>query len=139
MPLFIAIGIVFVLVIFMFWAIAHEEPPGPADVAVAYESAWDHLDFSMLFDLSGAELRDGMRRDAFVAAKHEAYGDHSHKKLAAHIDVDTEIKGKETALVVTRVSTDEGSVRNNVLLEHRGGAWAVVGYTLRPETDTTTN
>jgi hypothetical protein len=139
MPLFIALGIIFVLAIFMFWAIAHEQPPSPADVAVAYEAAWDHLDFSMLFDLSGAELRDGMRREAFVAAKHEAYGDHPRGRLAAHIDVDTEVTGKETALVVTRVSTAEGSVRNNVLLEHRGGSWSVVGYTLRPEPDSATN
>jgi len=139
MPLIIAVFIVLVLLGFMFWAVAHEQPPSPAEVAVAYESAWDHLNFSMLFDLSGAELRDGMRRDAFVAAKHDAYGDHPRGRLAAHIDIDTEIKGKETALVVTRVSTDEGSVRNNVLLERRGGSWAVVGYTLRPEADTATN
>ena len=39
----------------------------------------------------------------------------------------------DTALVVTRVSTNEGSVRNNVLLERRGGAWTVVEYTLRPD------
>jgi hypothetical protein len=139
MPLIIAVCIILVLLGFMLWAVAHEQPPGPAEVAVAYESAWDHLNFSTLFDLSGAELRDGMRREAFVAAKHEAYGDHPRQRLAAHIDVDTEIKGKETALVVTRVSTDDGSVRNNVLLERRGGSWAVVGYTLRPEGEQAAN
>jgi hypothetical protein len=36
-------------------------------------------------------------------------------------------------LVVTRVVTGEGAVRNNVLLERRGGSWVVVEYTLRPD------
>jgi hypothetical protein len=139
MPLIIAVSIIFVLLMFMFYAFTKEQPPNPAEVAVAYEAAWDHLDFSLLFDLSGAELRDGMRREGFVAAKRKAYGNHPRGRLAAHIDVDTEIKGKETALVVTRVSTGEGSVHNNVLLERRGGSWAVVGYTLRPENESTPN
>jgi hypothetical protein len=139
MPLIIAVSIIFVLLCFMFYAVTKEKPPNPAEVAVAYESAWDHLDFSLLFDLSGAELRDGMRRDAFVAAKRKAYGNHPRGRLAAHIDVDTEVKGKETALVVTHVSTSEGSVHNNVLLELRGGSWTVVGYTLRPESEPNAN
>jgi hypothetical protein len=134
MPLAIAMIIVGVLVAFLFFALAHEKPPGPPDVAIAYETAWDHLDFSMLFDLSGAELRDGMRRDAFVAAKRAAYGDH-HRRLGARIEVDTAVTGHDTALVVTRVSTGDTFVRNNLLLERRGGSWTVVGYSLRPEPD----
>jgi hypothetical protein len=133
MPLVVALSIVGVLLIFLFVAFVHEKPPSPADVAIAYERAWDHLDFSMLFDLSGAELRDGMRRDAFIAAKREAYGDQEHRRLGAQIDIDTAVTGHDTSLVVTRVSTEGGSVRNNVLLERRGGSWVVVGYNLRPD------
>jgi hypothetical protein len=134
MPLVIALGIVGALLCFLFVAMAFEKPPAPGDVAIAYETAWDHLDFSMLFDLSGAELRDGMRRDAFIAAKRAAYGAHGHHgRLAARIEVETAVAGNETALVVTRVVTDDGAVRNNVLLERRAGSWAVVGYNLRPD------
>jgi hypothetical protein len=134
MPLAIALLIVGGLLLYLFIAIATEKPPAPADVAVAYEVAWDHLDFSMLFDLSGAELRDGMKRDAFIAAKKQAYGAHAHEgRLGARIEVETSVVGNETALVVTRVHTSDGSVRNNVLLERRGGSWAVVGYNLRPD------
>jgi hypothetical protein len=133
MPLVIALAIVGVLLMFLFFAFVHESPPSPADVAIGYERAWDLLDFSMLFDLSGAELRDGMRRDAFIAAKRKAYGEHEHTQLGAQIEVDTAVTGHDTSLVVTRVSTPEGSVRNNVLLERRGGSWVVVGYNLRPD------
>ena len=73
MPLVIAMCIVGALLLFLFFALAHEKGPSAADVAIAYEIAWDHLDFSMLYDLSGAELRDGMRREPFIAAKHKAY------------------------------------------------------------------
>jgi hypothetical protein len=139
MPLVIALCIIGVLLFFMFWAVAHEQPPKPADVAIAYETAWDHLDFSMLFDLSGMELRDGMKRDAFIAAKRKAYGGQPNDRIGARVEVDTAVTGHDTSLVVTRVSTADGSVRNNVLLERRGGSWVVVGYSLRPEPETSSN
>ena len=133
MPLVIALCIVGLLLCFLFVALALEQSPAPADVAIAYETAWDRLDFSMLFDLSSSELRDGMRRDAFIAAKRKAYGDHDRSRLGARIEVDEAVTGHDTALVVTRVSTNGSSVRNNVLLERRGGSWIVVGYNLRPD------
>jgi hypothetical protein len=133
MPLVIALSIVGALLLFLFYAFAHEKPPAPADVAIAYERAWDLLDFSMLFDLSGAELRDGMRRDAFIAAKRAAYTRQDQHRIGATIEIDTAVVGNDTALVVTRVVTGEGAVRNNVLLERRGGSWVVVEYTLRPD------
>ena len=52
-------------------AIAKDRGPGPGDAAVAYELAWDRLDFESLFTLSGAELRDGLDRHGFVAAKRD--------------------------------------------------------------------
>jgi len=133
MPFVGALCVIAVLLGFLFWAIAHEQPPKPEDVAIAYETAWDHLDFSMLFDLSGAELRDGMKREQFIAAKRAAYGGHPSGRIGARIDIDTAVTGRDTSLVVTRVATADSAVRNNVLLERRGGSWAVVGYSLRPE------
>ncbi len=52
--------------------IAKDRGPGPDDAAVSYEYAWDRLDFASLFSLSAAELRDGLDRKQFVAAKKRA-------------------------------------------------------------------
>jgi hypothetical protein len=134
-PLVIALVIVFLLMITMWIAIAKERGPSPADVAIAYERAWSELDFGLLYDLSGDELRDGLRRDQFVAAKRTAYANTEHARLAAEIEVDTFAAGNETALVVTQVTADGGTVRNNVVLERRPPGWLVVAYSLRPERD----
>ena len=52
--------IILVLMIAVVVAIARDRGPGPGDVAVAYELAWDRLDFESLFTLSG----DGAARRA---------------------------------------------------------------------------
>jgi hypothetical protein len=130
----VAMVICFALLIFMWVSIAREPGPSPADVAIAYERAWDDLDFSLLFDLSGDELRDGLRRDDFIAAKRAAYQGKSGR-LGAHVAIDTSVVGHQTALVVTRVEADGGSVRNNVMLEHTSNGWKVVAYSLRPNSE----
>src|SRR3954462_3775928 len=107
MPLFLAIGVVVALIGFLFYAIAHERGPGAPDVAIGYERAWDELNFGLLWDLSGEELRDGMRRDQFIEAKRKAYADpKSRGRLAEGIEVDTFVEGNQTALVVTRVAAE---------------------------------
>src|ERR1700722_16072577 len=97
----------------MLWAIAHEKGPSAPDVAIGYERAWDELNFGLLWDMSGEELRDGMRRDQFIEG-------------------DTFVEGEQSALVVTRVTAEGISVRNDVLMERRANGWTVVGYSLRP-------
>jgi hypothetical protein len=137
-PLVIALVILFLLLIFTWYAIAREPGPAAVDVAIAYEKAWDELDFSLLYDLSGDELRDGLRRDQFVEAKRAAYasaGGETPPRIGARVSVDTAIAGHQTALVVTRVEADGGCVRNNVMLEHGSNGWVVVGYTLRPDSE----
>jgi len=131
-PLVIALVVIIVLLVFMWVSIAREPGPGPVDVAIAYERAWDELDFSLLYDLSGDEMRDGMRRDRFIATKKSAYasGEHASQRLGAKVSVETSVAGHQTALVVTRVEIDGAAVRNNVMLEKRANGWVVVGYTL---------
>jgi hypothetical protein len=132
-PLAIAIGIILLLLGFLFYAIAHEPGPGAPDVAIGYERAWDELNFGLLWDLSGPELRDGMRRDQFIATKRAAYANTTPRgRVAEHIEIDTFVEGNQSALVVTRVSAEGTSVRNDVLLEKRANGWTVVGYSLRP-------
>ena len=76
-PTFLPIALLLVFTIaittWMVVAVAKAGAPGPADTAVAYEHAWDHLDFSTLWNLSGPGLRDGRTRDQFVRDKLTAY------------------------------------------------------------------
>lgn len=133
MPLVIALVAIFGLLVFVWIAVGKEPGPGPADVAIAYETAWNELDFDLLFELSGTELRDGLRKDRFIAAKRAAYerGD-VHKRLDARVAVETSVKGHQTSLVVTRIEAD-GTIFNNVMLERRSNGWVVVSYALRSD------
>ena len=135
MPVVVALVIVGLLLLFMWISVGREPGPGPSDVAIAYERAWDELDFGLLYDLSGAELRDGLRRDQFIAAKRAAYANAGkNSRIGARITVETSIAGHQAALVVTRVVAD-GAVRNNVTLDHTANGWVVIGYSLRPDTE----
>lgn len=122
------------LMVFSWVAVAREPGPGPADVAIAYERAWDDHDFDLLFSLSGDELRDGMRRERFVRVKRAAQDRAGPpSRLAPRIEVESAIAGNDAALVVTRIATPDGEIRNNVTLERRANGWVVVGYGLRVE------
>jgi hypothetical protein len=115
-------------------AIAKDKGPGPDDVAVSYELAWDRLDFESLFTLSGQELRDGRDRKSFVAAKRVAY---EHQRalsgLVARVAIEEMARGREVAVVVTRVELNDGSVvHNRVELARRNARWEVVAYRLSP-------
>ena len=137
MPLVVALVIIALLLLFMWISVGREPGPGPSDVAIAYERAWDELDFSLLFDLSGAQLRDGLRRDQFVAAKRAAYASaKAPTRIGARIGVETSVAGHQTALVVTKVVADGGAVRNNVMLDHTANGWLVVSYSLRTDNET---
>jgi len=134
-PIVVALVIVGLLLLFMWISVGREPGPGPSDVAIAYERAWDELDFGLLYDLSGAELRDGLRRDQFIAAKRAAYANAGKEaRIGAQITVETSIAGHQTALVVTRVVAG-GTVRNNVMPDHTANGWVVIGYSLRPDSE----
>jgi hypothetical protein len=136
MPLVVALVIIALLLVFMWISVGREPGPGPSDVAIAYERAWDELYFSLLYDLSGAQLRDGLRRDQFIAAKRAAYSNaQTRTRIGARIGVETSVAGHQTALVVTRVVADGGAVRNNVMLDHTSNGWVVIGYSFRPDNE----
>jgi hypothetical protein len=132
MPLAIAGGIIVVLVFVLWIAFGKEPGPGPADVAIAYETAWDRLDFDLLFSLSGAELRDGLRREQFIRVKRAAYADERTRgRIGARVEVEDLVATDQTAIVSTRITSDEGSVHNRVVLEKHATGWMVVGYSIR--------
>jgi hypothetical protein len=115
-------------------AIAKDRGPSPDDVAVSYEHGWDRLDFDALWTLSAAELRDGLDRRQFVAAKRAAYADKQELRgLAAGITVDDSIARRDNAVVTTRVQLRDGSVvHNHVQLVRRSSKWQVVAYAMVP-------
>ena len=130
MALWISLGIIFALLIVMWIAFGLEPGPGPADVAIAYENAWDKLDFDLLFDLSGDEMRDGMHRAEFIAAKRAAHGG-DEARIGAEVVVDDVVSSRRKAVVATRVASADGRVQNRVMLEKRATGWLVVEYSIR--------
>ncbi len=112
--------------------IALDPGPTPSDVAIAYEEAWDRLDFDTLWTLSGTELRDQRTRADFLRAKGDgATGRSALAELANQVEVDDELVGSDLAVVHTRLRLRDGaSVRNQVELAFRDGAWKVIGYHL---------
>jgi IS4 transposase len=126
--------LVLVLMFSVVVAIAKDPGPGPEDVAVAYEVAWDRLDFESLFTLAGRELRDGLDRRQFIEAKRAAYANQTAMTgLEARVGVDDSAESGDAAIVATRVDLhDGGVVHNRVDLARRNGRWEVVGYRLAP-------
>ncbi len=129
----IVLGLALAVVI----AIARDRGPGPADVAVSYELAWDRLDFESVFTLSGAELRDGLDRRGFVAAKKQAYErQHELGGLVARVGIDDQASSRDAAVVLTCVELrDDTVVHNRVELARRNAHWQVVSYRLQPSDD----
>ena len=126
--------LVLVVICAVIVAIAKDPGLGPEEVAVAYELAWDHLDFESLYALTGRELRDGLDRRQFVAAKQAAYAEQpALTGLAERVGVDDSATAGDAAIVATRVELrDGGAVHNRVDLARRNGRWEVVGYRLAP-------
>jgi hypothetical protein len=129
--------IILVLMIAVVVAIARDRGPGPGDVAVAYELAWDRLDFESLFTLSGTELRDGLDRGGFVAAKRSAYDQQPGLGgLAERVGIDQVVSVGDAAVAITTVELhDQSVVHNRVELARRNARWQVVAYRLEPSTE----
>ncbi|MEX1009173.1 MAG: hypothetical protein WD271_15215 [Acidimicrobiia bacterium] len=136
----IVLGAVIALCIALVVAVARDKGPGPGDVAVSYEYAWDRLDFDVLWTLSAKELRDGLDRKQFVAAKRAAYEQQpTLRGLVAHVGVDdaSVTTSGDAALVNTSVDLrDDTTVHNVVQLARRNSRWQVVAYRLAPTSST---
>lgn len=124
------------LVVALVVAVAFERGPTPGDVALAYELAWDRLDFTTLWTLSSPALRDGRNRTDFVADKRVAYRDQPRlRAVVEHVGIEAVTQhGGRTASVLTRLDLrEEASVRNEIRMQRIHGSWRVVAYALRPE------
>jgi hypothetical protein len=130
-------GAVLFLCLALVVAVARDPGPPPGEVAVAYELAWDRLDFETLWSLSGTELRDDRSKHEFVAAKRAAYDrTPGLAGLARHVSVEDVAGGAEVAVARTRIELTDGAVvRNELQLARRDGTWQVVAYELRESSD----
>ena len=125
---------VFAVVVATIVLFARDQGPQPADIAVSYELAWDRLDFEALWSMSGDEMRDGLDKREYIAAKSAAYAgrtDLGH--VIARVDLDEVNVGVGHAHVRTRITMHTGDVlHNDVVLTRRNSAWVVTGYELAP-------
>jgi len=112
-------------------ALGKSGAPNPADTAVAYEHAWDRLDFTTLWNLSGPNLRDGRTRDQFVRDKVAVYRAEGHGLAGLVSSVrpkQVDVNGP-VARVLARLELHSGeSVVDEILLERIGPAWHVTAY-----------
>jgi len=132
------VGIVILaLAITVVVVIAKDRGPGPGEVAVAYELAWDRLDFESLFTLSGLELRDGLDRREFIAAKRSAYAQqHELGGLVERVGIDQVANSRDAAVAITEVELhDRAVVHNRIEMTRRNGRWQVVAYRLEPSAE----
>jgi hypothetical protein len=131
--------VILALVITVVVVIAKDRGPGPGEVAVAYELAWDRLDFESLFTLSGLELRDGLDRRGFIAAKRTAYAQqHELGGLVERVGIDQVANSRDAAVAITEVELhDRAVVHNRIEMTRRNGRWQVVAYRLEPSADDT--
>jgi hypothetical protein len=130
-PILLLLAFTVGMTIWLFVAVAKAGGPGPADTAVAYEHAWDRLDFATLWNLSGPNLRDGRTRDQFVRDKVAAYH-HEVQGLAGLVQSvhpeKVDVNGP-VARVLARLDLHSGeSVVDEMLLERIGPAWHVTAY-----------
>jgi len=131
----IVLAIIAVLIIAVIVIVALERGPSTSDLALAYEHAWDRLDFETIWSLSALELRDGLDRREFARAKRSAYSSIDHPiDLVASATVDDLAEAGDVAAAITTLVLRDGSVvHHEVRMGRRMGRWEVTGYTLRPE------
>ncbi len=132
LPLLVLGVLVLVFAGALVYVIGRGTGPGPADTAVAYEHAWDRLDFATLWNLSSDKLRDGRSRADFVAGKQAAYqGEGGLARLVRSVRPEVVDVSGPLARVVTRLELADGqSVCDEMLLERVGSAWRITAYHL---------
>jgi hypothetical protein len=136
-PTIVPIVVVGILIgalgIFLLVALAKQPTSAPEEVAVAYELAWDRLDFQRLWELSGDGLRDGRTREVFLADKQAAYsgGPTALTGLILRATVESLEVRKGHAIARTELDlADDTTFRNELYLKRQGGNWKVEVYRL---------
>jgi hypothetical protein len=132
-PVFLITAGVIVVSIGLLVAIGRSDGPGPSETAVAYERAWDRLDFATLWSLSSPTLRDGRTQAQFVRDKEAAYRSEEGglARLVQSVRPERVERKGPLARVFTRLELHDGqSVVDEMLLERNGATWQVTAYHL---------
>jgi hypothetical protein len=130
-PILLLLAFTVGMTIWLFVAVGMSGGPSPADTAIAYEHAWDRLDFATLWNLSGPNLRDGRTKDQFVRDKAAAYRgeDQGLAGLVRSVEPERVDVNGPVARVLARLELHSGeSVVDEMLLERIGPAWHVTAY-----------
>ena len=116
----VVIGLLIVAVIVI---AALERGPSTAALALAYEHAWDRLDFETIWALSSLSLRDGLDRRSFARVKRAAYAsaDHPAGLVASATVEDLAESGDVAAAITTLVLHDGSTVHHEVGMARRMG------------------
>ena len=131
-PLVAVAVLVFLFSLALIYMVGRGVGPDAADTAVAYEHAWDRLDFATVWNLSSDKLRDGRPRADFVAGKRAAYASERRlSRLVRSVRPEVVDVSGPLARVITRLELADGqSVRDEMLLERVGSTWRVTAYHL---------
>jgi hypothetical protein len=124
----VVLVIIAALVVAVIVGVAKDPGPTPVEVALGFEHAWDLRDFDVLYRMSGPELHEGLRKADWIAAKRTgprpAAGDD-----VADVAADAELREGDAAVVTTRLTMRDGTVRyNEVRMLRRSRAWEVVAH-----------
>lgn len=123
----VVLVIIAALVVAVIVGVAKDPGPSPVEVALGFEHAWDLHDYDVLYRMSGPELHEGLKKADWVAAKRAQRGGSASADHVVDVAADAEQHEGEAAVVTTRLTMTDGSVRHNeVRMLRRSRAWEVV-------------
>lgn len=118
------------LVVAVIVAVAKDPGPAPIEIALGYEHALDTRDFDVLYRMSGPELRDGLTKADWVAARSAVHRSGAPgRERVDEVAADAERTEGDASVVTTRLTLHDGRVvHNEVRMLRRSRAWTVVAY-----------
>ncbi len=123
MPLWIALGIIGVIIVAFIVALSIETGPTPADVAQSYEYALAHLDFDALWYLSSTELRGGLTFNDFVQGRSAEL----HAKPLSSVEIIRQVLERESGIITTKVNYHQApTISHQITLAKRNARWQIV-------------
>ena len=136
MPLGIALGIILVVARRDVDRVrARNRDPGRPTSRSPTKARGTSSTSSLLFDLSGDELRDGLRREQFVAREARGVREHGEPRVGWRARSSSTTSSRRSRRPSSRrgSSTDEGMVQNRCCSRSAPNGWLVVGYSIRTD------